>query len=128
MERPKHRVSCKIALFNKTKDKILLVKNHNGNFGIPGGHLEVDEKPESAMIREIKEELGIDYKGNLKKADFWIHQDGKLILGFVGQIDESTAFGLDDQEFSNVAWTDIEQIKNKIIHVNSYNDFILNNC
>jgi len=128
MERPKHRVSCKIALFNETKSKVLLVKNHNGSFGIPGGHLEVGEKPESAMIREIKEELGIDYDGDLKKADFWIHHDGKLILGFVGQIDESTVFKLDNQEFNNVIWVDVQQIKNKTINASSYNDFILSNC
>lgn len=127
MERSKHRVSCKIALFNKTKSKILLVKNFNGNLGIPGGHLEADEKPESAIIREIKEELGIDYKGDLKKADFWIHDDGKLILGFVGQIEESMVFKLDNQEFSNVIWVDVKQIKDKTINVNSYNDFIINN-
>lgn len=40
-------------------DKILLCK-HFGKFNLPGGSLDLGEKPEEAVVREVKEETGID--------------------------------------------------------------------
>ena len=40
-------------------NKILLLKQTNG-YDLPGGGLDLDETPEEAVIREIKEETGID--------------------------------------------------------------------
>ncbi|MEI6228607.1 MAG: NUDIX hydrolase [Candidatus Saccharibacteria bacterium] len=128
MERTKHLVSCKIALFNSSKTKILLVRYSNGTWGLPGGHLESDEKPESAILRELQEEIGIKYSGDLKRVDFWLHDNGKLILGFVGQMDEDAKIVNDGSEFCHMEWVDIEKIKNGDIHADSYDEFILGNA
>jgi 8-oxo-dGTP diphosphatase len=40
-------------------DKILLVNEHNG-YHMPGGGLNLGETPEEAVIRETKEETGLD--------------------------------------------------------------------
>lgn len=46
--------------------KILLIKKHGGPYDgtldLPGGTIEFCERPEEAMIRELKEEVGIDVK------------------------------------------------------------------
>lgn len=45
-------------VFNK---KILLILHKKLNLWLPpGGHIELDEDPEEALIREIKEECGLD--------------------------------------------------------------------
>ncbi|PJE64045.1 MAG: hypothetical protein COU90_04195 [Candidatus Ryanbacteria bacterium CG10_big_fil_rev_8_21_14_0_10_43_42] len=42
-------------------DYILLARAiGNGNTFLPGGHIELGEKAEEALVREIKEELGVD--------------------------------------------------------------------
>lgn len=41
-------------------DNILLVKTHRGHWVFPGGQVEVGENLMDALIREIKEESGID--------------------------------------------------------------------
>lgn len=48
-------------IFNPEK-KILLIKSHKwkGKYMIPGGHIELGEKIEDALKREIKEETGLD--------------------------------------------------------------------
>lgn len=49
------------VIFNP-EGKVLLCKSHKwGNkYVIPGGHIELGEKMEEALIREIKEETGLD--------------------------------------------------------------------
>ncbi len=43
------------------KNKILLVQHKKLDLWLPvGGHIEKDETPDSALLREIKEEVGID--------------------------------------------------------------------
>lgn len=57
----KYRLSVH-AVFTNAENKILLVKATYGNYhwGLPGGSLEPGETIHEALIRECKEELGID--------------------------------------------------------------------
>ena len=44
-------------------DKYLTVKiNNNGFYCLPGGHVELDEDTDSAVLREMQEELGYPIK------------------------------------------------------------------
>ncbi len=53
-----HKISRLICLF---KDQILLAKAKvDSYYFLPGGHIEDAEKPEWALVREIKEELNTD--------------------------------------------------------------------
>lgn len=128
MDRTTHRVTCKIALFNPNRSKVLLAEYGRGSFGLIGGHLEQNEKPEDAVLREIKEEIGIDYLGKLDKADFFMHHNGKIILGFVGELSESEDIHAEEREFSRVFWSNIEDIRSGKQRVESYEEFILNNA
>lgn len=43
------------------KNKVLLIHHKKLNLWLPvGGHIEKDETPDAAMLREAKEEIGID--------------------------------------------------------------------
>jgi len=50
------------ALIFNPEGKLLLVKSHkfNGMYVIPGGHIELGEKMEDALKREVKEETDLD--------------------------------------------------------------------
>lgn len=60
-----------VAIITRTKNdesEYLLVKSKNdfgdytGFYYPPGGHIEGDENPAQALVREIKEELGLNIK------------------------------------------------------------------
>lgn len=50
------------ALIVNDKGEILLVKSHKwGNkYTVPGGHIELGERSEAAVKREVREEVGLD--------------------------------------------------------------------
>lgn len=75
------RISLKAIIYND-KGQLLVVKEHGLNWGLPGGGMDHGETFESALARELYEEVG--YKGkftfdvvdtadpmHLKKANIW---------------------------------------------------------
>jgi 8-oxo-dGTP pyrophosphatase MutT (NUDIX family) len=52
----------RVSVVIRREDKIILIFRHKNNrdyYAIPGGHIEPEETPKLAIIREIQEELGI---------------------------------------------------------------------
>ena len=55
------RIDFTVAIFVIENGKILLIHHRNLNKWLPlGGHIELDEDPEQAALREAKEESGLD--------------------------------------------------------------------
>ncbi|KAA3630177.1 MAG: NUDIX hydrolase [Bacteroidetes bacterium] len=48
------------AVLRNSKDEVLILKRTGGKWMLPGGRLENDESPKSGLLREIKEETGIN--------------------------------------------------------------------
>lgn len=118
------RVSCKCAIFTPDRLKVLVVEYGPDDYGLPGGHIESGENPEQAMQRELKEELGITIN-TATRSDFWMHQNGKLILGFCAVIDEAVQLTIQESEISAAIWVPVEKIARNEISVPSYDAFIL---
>mgnify|MGYP000957974839 FL=1 len=76
------------------KKQILLSKRKNtgykdGEYELPGGHLEENEDLYEAMIREAKEELGISLnRQDLKIVHIMYHYTGKR-MNFILEIEKS---------------------------------------
>lgn len=99
----KDRCWMTVIFLINNENKVLMHMNHNMKTWIPiGGHIDPGESPDEAIIREVKEEVGIEFKfiqepefiGNskiLKPLKFQIdkvpHHNLHLTFVFVGKCD-----------------------------------------
>ena len=64
-EKPADRLHPGVAavVFDSAREQVLLQKrSDNGMWGLPSGHVEIGETVEEAVIREVKEETGLQVK------------------------------------------------------------------
>lgn len=104
------------ALIFNPEGKIFLMKSYKwrGKYVIPGGHIELGEKTEEALKREIKEETGLDiddieflcYQDFIFDKAFWKRKHF-IFLDFVCKTD-STEVKL-DSEGQEFVWVSLEE-------------------
>jgi len=105
------------AVILNNKNEILLVKSHkwNDNYVIPGGHIELGEKIEVALRREVKEETGLEIYGikflGLQQCIFDKDFEKKkhfIFIDFVCKTnDEKVVL---NEEHENFIWIKIDEI------------------
>ena len=62
--------------------RFLLLKNERDEWELPGGKLEPGETPEACVVREIKEEVGVDVRiGPI--LDTWVYEVFKGVYVFI---------------------------------------------
>ena len=61
------------------------LRRHSGQWALPGGRIEPGESPETAALREIREEVGLDLRPTaiLGRLDDFVSRSGHLISAFV---------------------------------------------
>lgn len=113
---PKHLVSYFAVV---DEGNILLVDHKNAQLWLPsGGHVEPDEDPRVTVVRELKEELGLDVDlqdiGPPKMVTVTEtvgltsgHTD--VSLWYVVQGDRSATIEFDEGEFNEVRWFPFSQ-------------------
>lgn len=82
MSKEKFKMVVTVSLVLIKDDKILLQRRYNtgyedGNYNLPSGHLEGNESVKNAMIREAKEEIGIDIKQEDLEVILSMHRKSK---------------------------------------------------
>ena len=105
------------ALIFNPEGKLLLVRSHkfHDKYVVPGGHIEVGEKMTDALIREAKEETGLDvydvefifFQEFIQDESFWKNMHF-IFFDFACKTD-STDVVLNDEAQSYV-WVTMEEV------------------
>ncbi len=117
-ERNKIPVSAQLIL--EKENKILLLKRKNtgyedGKYSLPGGHVEANEEIRKALIREAKEEIGVDIEE--QDIDFYkvlsrkVKQDEEYI-DFIFKTNQWTGDITNEEKdkCEEIIWVDIDKI------------------
>jgi NAD+ diphosphatase len=109
--------SCKTVFYPKISpavivaitcgNKMLLARNSNfpGQwYSLIAGYVDIGESLEECLIREVKEEVGLDIK-NIRyyKSQPWPFS-GSLMIGFIAEADDKQAVCIDNKEIAEAAW------------------------
>lgn len=113
---PKHLVSYFAVV---DEGNILLVDHKNAQLWLPsGGHVEPDEDPRVTVVRELKEELGLDVAVQdigppmmvtVAETGGFTSGHTDVSLWYVVQGDRSSTLEFDEGEFNEVRWFPFSQ-------------------
>lgn len=112
-------VGCGALIVNKEKDVLLMQrgaksKNRVGFWTQPGGTVEFGENIEDAIVREIKEELGIDIKLNdfLSVTDDIILEENQhwVAISYSAEILSGTPKSMEPEKIGDIEWFPLDKL------------------
>lgn len=108
-------ISPAIIVAVLSNDKILLASGANfrrGYFSLVAGYVEVGESIEDAVVREVKEEIGIDvWDVSYYKSQPWPNS-GSMLIGFTAKADDKQPIRVDGIEIVEAAWFTRDNLPN----------------
>ncbi|OGY26601.1 MAG: hypothetical protein A2Z24_02160 [Candidatus Woykebacteria bacterium RBG_16_44_10] len=105
-------------------DQVLLLLRKNtgykdGNYSLPAGHLEGGESATDALIRETKEEIGVDLKKEKLEFCYVIHRrSGQLEyidLFFTIKNWQGTPQNLESEKHGEIKWVPIDKLPENMV-------------
>ncbi len=114
---PKKRMSAGALFFDEQGRLLIVNPTYKPPWEIPGGIIEANESPREGCIREIREEIGLEWqRGRLLCVDY-IHQEGDktealvfIFYGGVLQADEISNIKLQVSELSEYRFVSIAEV------------------
>lgn len=104
------------ALIQNDQGKVLLCDSHKwpGIYTVPGGHVEIGETCEQALIRECREEVGLDVTvGELlsiqqviRPREFWQNNAHFIFFDYLCRVEGNQEAKVDADEIQSVIWVD----------------------
>ncbi|MBL7961353.1 NUDIX domain-containing protein [bacterium] len=108
-----HRLAVIAYVFRDNKFLLLKRNNEPKVWGPPGGRLTTDEDPNTGILREIKEETGLNIT-ILSPADVWHGEYNGRILVSIDYLAETDSEEVKlSSEHSEFCWASIEDLRNK---------------
>ena len=114
---PKKTVSTAVLLFNTKKELLVLKTSYRKYWTLPGGVVEKDESIMTALLREVKEETGLEIsQPELAALDYCSpkiikgtkNSESVQVLFDGGEVDESS-IKIDGQEIIQYEFCEIEK-------------------
>ncbi len=112
-----HKILLKSRLILEHNGKVLLMQQtsqNGGKYTLVGGTVEDNEFAVKALIREVKEEAGIDIKEESLTLVHTLHkkkgENTRIVLYFKATIWEGRPVTLEREKFKKVAWFALDNL------------------
>lgn len=113
----KKEKSCGSIIINC--NKVLLIKQHQGFYGFPKGHMETNETEEQTAIRETKEETNIDIQiiREYRYSNNYVinNEIAKEVIYFLAT-PLNTNIEKQSSEILDVVWINIDEVYDKLTY------------
>lgn len=105
---PTFNSAISTVIFNKAKDKILLIQQYGRDSNIlVAGYINKGENANEALLREVKEEVDLTVKKFIYNDNFYFERSNTLIHNFTSFVDEEE-FHL-TKEVDKATWFSIDE-------------------
>jgi len=109
------KISPAIIVAILKEDKILLARGANFRedfYSLVAGYVDIGESIEEAVVREVKEEVGITIK-NIRyyKSQPWPFS-GSVMIGFIAEADGAQTIQIDNNEIVDAKWFSCNDLPN----------------
>lgn len=119
-----------VHLFLIKDEKILLLRRYktgyeDGNYSVPAGHMDGNEKASAAMIREAKEEAGVDIKPEQLHLAHVMHRisvgthpsgtDERIDFFFTATAWQGEPHIMEPNKCDDLSWFPINQLPDNVI-------------
>lgn len=96
--------------------------------GLPGGHINRNESPDDALVREFQEELGVVIS-DARRQDFFRHEKPgeRIILGYTLIAPKGFTCKPTDPAYEHDTWVSRKEVKDLPNMSSLYRQFILDN-
>lgn len=106
----RHRVSTKIAIYSNDLSLVLVMRYpKRGTTGLPGGHIDKNEKPDDAIKRELKEELSLSLN-DMKRVDFFYER--RVVLAYIATAPADIVITPTNPKFEYGEWVTKDALEN----------------
>ena len=107
-----HTLGVGVVVINEKNELLVIKERINPHYKLPGGHIDNDEDISTAVVREVKEETGIDVKftsiialGHFKPLQFG---ESNLYLGCTAKALSSEINIIDEIEILEAKWMPLD--------------------
>lgn len=109
---PVFNVAVSMVILNETKDETLLIKQYGkDSYILVAGYVNKGEDAEDAVIREVKEEMGLDVQALSFNHSHYFSKSNTLMLNFTAIVEGKSH---PNWEIDSYAWFPLEQAREKI--------------
>ena len=112
---PPFKTAVSMAVVNKSQDRILIAKHTNGDNLLLAGYVKKGEAAEKTIIREIREETGLNAVKHRYIGSRYHEPRNVLLLGFVVVVSDGV-LKLNADEITEAKWCDFDEALRLVCH------------
>ena len=122
---PSFRAAVNMTVVNKAQDRVLVGKHTNGNNLLFAGYIKKGESAEKAILREIREETGLNTLKYRYTRSRYHEPRNVLMLGFIVVVADGE-LKLNEEEILEARWCTFDEALEYIEHDSTAEYFLKN--